>query len=77
MCYLVVKKFNRQGSVALKTKHGKGLVAISKSLTKLTKGKGIQIVTISRPDAYVEYAPYTIIEDQNEFMGYVKDSQMI
>lgn len=77
MCYLVVKKFNRQGSVALKTKHGKGLVAISKSLTKLTKGKDIQIVTISRPEAYMEYAPYTIMENQNEFMGYIKDRQIV
>ena len=33
-----------------------------------TKGKkGIQLVTISRPTAYGEYAPYTFAKDEEEF----------
>ena len=29
--------------------------------------KGIQLVTISRPTAYGEYAPYTFAKDEQEF----------
>lgn len=34
--------------------------------------KGVQIMTISRPEAYMEYAPYQIIEDEQEFIQLVK-----
>lgn len=34
--------------------------------------KGVQIMTISRPEAYMEYAPYQIIEDEQEFIRLVK-----
>ena len=31
----------------------------------------LQLVTISRPDAYGEYAPYTIVKDREEFIRLV------
>ena len=31
--------------------------------------KGIQLVTISRPTAYGEYAPYSFIKDEKECYG--------
>lgn len=34
--------------------------------------KGIQLVTISRPTAYGEYAPYTFIESEKEFEDLVQ-----
>lgn len=72
MCYLVAKDFNKQGSIAFKTRHGKALAELSKNLTDSTMLKGIQIVTISRPEAYGEYAPYTIIDTEFAFIEQVK-----
>ena len=34
--------------------------------------KGVQIMTISRLEAYTEYAPYQIIEDEQELIRLVK-----
>ena len=34
--------------------------------------KGVQLVTISRPTAYGEYAPYVIAENQEEFVRLVQ-----
>lgn len=72
MCYLVAKNKNAHGSYALKTSHGAHLVELKKSLNKDAVPKGIQLVTISRPNAYGEYAPYRIVEDEAEFIETVK-----
>lgn len=52
MCYLVTNDENKHESIAFKTKHGKLLADLSDSLSLAVKGKGMQIVTISRPAAY-------------------------
>lgn len=67
MCYLIAKKFNEIGSVALKTEHGKELVQLKNYLNNATKEKNIQLVTISRPSAYGEYEPYSFIESTEMF----------
>lgn len=67
MCYLVAKKFNQVGSIALKVQHGKALSELSRRLTLKTLDKDIQIITISNLEAYKEYAPYQIIKNQLEF----------
>lgn len=72
MCYLVAKDKNKHGSFALKTSHGVHLVELKKSLNREASGKGIQLVTISRPNAYGEYAPYQIVKDEEEFVQTVK-----
>ena len=71
MCYLVAKKFKKQGSIALEIQHGKELSDLSRSLTLQTLKNNVQIVTISNPEAYKEYAPYTIIKDKEEFQKQV------
>jgi len=58
MCYLVAKDRDAHGCFALKTTHGKHLVELKRELNKVVGYKGIQLVTISRPTAYGEYAPY-------------------
>ncbi len=63
MCYLIAKKFEDKGCIAVKTKHGKELAEFASSLEKKVDGAGIQIVTISRPSAYGEYEPYAFAED--------------
>ncbi len=54
------------GCYALKTQHGSHLVEMQSRLQQVAS-KGIQLVTISRPTAYGEYAPYTFIENEEEF----------
>lgn len=71
MCYLIAKKFNGKGSIALKTEHGLKLGSLSKYLTLSTLDKGVQIVTINNPDDYLEYAPYKYIDDEVEFISKV------
>jgi hypothetical protein len=72
MCYLVAKDRASHGCVALKTEHGKHLVELKRNLNKEVGYKGVQLVTISRPTAYGEYAPYYIAKDEQEFESLVK-----
>ncbi len=72
MCYLVAKDKNKHGCFALKTRHGKHLAEFSDQLDDKVAGRGIQIVTISRPTAYGEYAPYHFAKDEDEFREFVE-----
>ncbi len=67
MCYLIAKKYNEIGSVALKTEHGTDLVNFKNHLYAQLKSNNIQLVTISRPSAYGEYEPYTFTNTHEEF----------
>ena len=67
MCYLVAKDRDAHGCFALKTTHGKHLVELKRELNKAVGYKGVQIVTISRPTAYGEYAPYRFVDTEQEF----------
>lgn len=58
MCYLVAKKVNSIGSLALQTSHGQHLVNFKKKIIAEIGFDKIQLVTISRPSAYGEYEPY-------------------
>ena len=62
MPYLVAKNFYQHGCYAMPVEHGPELVELKRDL---------QLVTISRPAAYGEYAPYTIIKDREEFIRLV------
>lgn len=67
MCYLVAKKFDEKGCIAVKTRHGKALADFTEKLQRLIGRNGVQLVTISRPSAYGEYEPYEIIESKEKF----------
>lgn len=67
MCYLIAKEFEKQGCIAVKTKHGKDLSDMVKELNKQVSGKGVQLVTISRPSAYGEYEPYEMLDSVDDF----------
>lgn len=68
MCYVVVKNKNKHGCYALKAKHGKELVQLKNKLEN-NVGEDVQIVLISRPTAYGEYAPYSFAESEKELMS--------
>lgn len=67
MCYIVLKNVNKRGSYALKSKHGKELVKLKNELESKVS-KDVQVVLISRPNAYGEYAPYKFAESEKELL---------
>lgn len=77
MCYLVAKNKNAHGCYAIKTRHGSHLVEMKRRMNQQVAAKGIQLVTISRPTAYGEYAPYTFINDESEFEKLVQEMAAI
>ena len=72
MCYLVAKDRDAHGCFAFKTTHGKHLVELKWELNNEVGYKGVQIVTISSPTAYGEYAPYRFVDTEQEFQTLVK-----
>lgn len=71
MCYLIAKKWNSHDCIALKTTHGQHLADFKYALDDAVNGSGIQLVTISRPTAYGEYAPYRFVRSEEEFAAQV------
>lgn len=67
MCYLVAKKADGIGSIALQTSHGQHLVDFKKKIIKEICVENIQLVTVSRPSAYGEYEPYRFVDTEQEF----------
>ena len=72
MCYLIAKDREAHGCYALKTSHGKHLAEFKRELNSFVGYKGVQLVTISRPTAYGEYAPYHFVDTEQEFEALVK-----
>ena len=70
MCYLIAKDRGSHGCLAFKTTHGKHLVELKRKLNRAVGYKGVQLVTISRPTAYGEYAPYQFVDTEQEFLIY-------
>ena len=71
MPYLVAKDFYGHGCYAIPVEHGPELVELKRYLLTATSLEHLQLVTISRPDAYGEYAPYTIVKEREEFIRLV------
>ena len=67
MCYLIAKKFNEVGCLALQTNHGQHLADFKKKLISEIGTDKIQLVTISRPSAFGEYEPYSFVDTEQEF----------
>lgn len=69
MCYLIAKKFDQPGCIAVEASRGKALAKTVTELSKLTSEKGVQILTVSSMDAYGEYKPYNVLHSQAEFIN--------
>ncbi len=67
MCYLIAKDVNSVGCIALQTSHGSHLAKYKSELLKKIGYERIQLITISRPSAYGEYAPYHFVNSESEF----------
>ena len=68
MVYLIVRNDKEIGSIAFKTVLGEALAQFS----EITEKSKIEIITISRPEAYGEYSPYRIMGTKEEFIKEVK-----
>ena len=68
MCYLIAKKLDERGCVAVETKRGKELAALVTYLGRETMGKGIQILTVTNKDVYGEYKPYHMVDTEKDFI---------
>ncbi len=75
MCYLIAKSFQEPGCIAVQTESGKALAGLVSYLGLKTLDKGIQILTISNPEAYGEYKPYTILSSEREFIDRVLEKE--
>ena len=67
MIYLVAKNKAKHGCYALKTKADQTAVDLINKINDM-RLSGLQIVTISRPTAFGEYAPYQFVETEHEFV---------
>ena len=72
VCYLIAKKFDDVGCLALQTEHGQHLSEFKKKLISEIGTEKIQLVTISRPSAYGEYEPYRFMDTEQEFEKAIK-----
>ena len=65
--YLVAKKTGDCGCIAYQTQHGKKLADLVKKLNHDVGKYGVQLVSVSRPEAYGEYAPYVFADNEDLF----------
>ena len=68
MVYVVAKNKDKRGCYALKTQAGAHISELKRYLYFDLNLKDLQVVTISRPTAFGEYAPYTFVKDETEFI---------
>jgi len=77
MCYILVKDYDKHdGCVALETETGDKLVKLKSELEKITrtvKEKNIEVVIISKPEMYGEYAPYSFVKTPKELIDRTKE----
>lgn len=74
MSYLIAKKYKERGCIALKYEHGYKLASLFQYLTFATieKDNDVEIFVVgNNTEIYSEYAPYTFIENEIEFINKV------
>lgn len=71
MCYVIAKDRYAHGCIAFETVHGKHLADLKWALNEALGNTGVEIMTISRPEAYGEYAPYHFVQTEDEFVAQV------
>ena len=73
MCYLVAKKFDVSGCIALSVFGRKDVSQLLNSLNILYLAKGMQFIVLGNPDVYGEYRPYRFVDTEKEFLAEVKE----
>jgi len=74
MCYILIKRFDKHdGCVAFETEQGPKLAELKTKLEDITLiDKDIEVVIISRPSMYGEYAPYNYVRSKSELIKEAK-----
>lgn len=72
MTYLIAKRFDQPGCLAVKMNPGKELAELVSEMGKKYLDKGIQILTLSNPETFGEYKPYHFVESTGEFLEQVE-----
>lgn len=68
MCYLIAKKFNRRGCIAVEANRGKELASLVSYLGLKKIDSDVQILTVSDMDAFGEYKPYELLKSEGDFI---------
>ena len=68
MCYLIARYCNGIGCIAFRTPHGPPLLALKKRLIGMIGFESVELITISRPMAYLEYSPYNVVTTEDTFI---------
>ena len=66
--YVVVKDFNKHGCICFQCSSNDLYVSLPRMLEDSVDIRRIQVVCLSNPTAYGEYAPYEMIENLGEFV---------
>lgn len=67
MTYLIAKRFDQPGCLAVKMNPGKELAELVSEMGRKYLDKGIQILTLSNPETFGEYKPYQFVDSIKEF----------
>jgi hypothetical protein len=68
MCYLIAKRLNDKGCLSVKVERSRALASLVSYLSLKTLDKGIEVLTVSNREIWGEYAPYTSIDSEAEFV---------
>lgn len=68
MSYLVAKRYNERGCIAIEVKPSRELAQIISKLGWKYLDEGIEIFTVSDPTVYGEYGPYHYFSDMDKFL---------
>ena len=71
MSYLIAKKYNEAGGLAVKVEQDRALAGLVTYLGFRTLDKGIEILTVSDMDTWYEYKPYNVVASEKEFIARV------
>lgn len=71
MCYLIAKRFNGHGCLAVQSEYGAQLASLVDYLSRKVESKGIQILTVSSKESFGEYAPYNEVSSEKDFINKV------
>lgn len=73
MTYLIAKRFDQPGCLAVNVEPGKELAGLVAELSKKYLAKGIQILILSNPDTFGEYKPYQFVDSIEKFTEQIKN----
>lgn len=68
MCYVIAKKFDDVGCLALRTEQGEKLGALTEYLSLATLEKNVQIVVLGDTKSFGEYEPYRFLDNEGDFI---------